>query len=263
MIFLNGEKVNIEKFPNGECLIKSEALKIVEGINEVKVKFEGDYDITHLMFLKGHLDSLRKKASLVIPYMPYSRMDRTEGMTVFTLKVLGNIINAMDFEEVTVYEPHSEVTLAILDRVKSIDMTKNLAIDLYEKIKDENVYFVFPDAGAAKRYGKQIQYENTLVCNKERDFKTGHIKKLDVIGEVKEKGFTAIIVDDLCSKGGTFMMTGKKLREMGAEKIYLVVTHCEDSIFLGEVLNTDVIDEIYTTNSILSKCHEKIKIFEI
>ena len=49
-------------------------------------------------------------------------------------------------------------------------------------LSEEDLYIVYPDAGAAKRYGKQIEYEKILTASKERDFKTGYIKKLDIIG---------------------------------------------------------------------------------
>ena len=100
MIYLNGEKVDVKKFPNGESLINSENLKIkYDDINIIKLKFENDEDITHLIFLKGHLDELRVKCSLEIAYMPYSRMDRTEGMTVFTLKHLCKLINSLNLKK--------------------------------------------------------------------------------------------------------------------------------------------------------------------
>jgi ribose-phosphate pyrophosphokinase len=50
---------------------------------------------------------------------------------------------------------------------------------------------------------------------------------------------------------------------MGAKEIYLVVTHCENTVFEGDLLTGDLITGIYTTNSILSKGHEKIKVYEI
>lgn len=262
MIYLNGQEVSITKFPNGESLINSKDLKIHEDINEIKVKFQDDKDITHLMFLKEHLDELNKKSNLVIPYMPYSRMDRTEGMTIFTLKYFCRLINRLRFEEVLIYEPHSDVCIALLDRVRIIEMSQKLANNVLEKLNNsqEPVYLVYPDAGAAKRYGKQIEYEKILTANKERDFKTGYIKKLDMNGNINDGNFKAIIVDDLCSKGGTFILTAKKLKEMGASEIYLVVTHCEDSIFDGEILKTDLITKVFTTNSILSKVHEKLEV---
>ncbi|AKN29627.1 ribose-phosphate pyrophosphokinase [Clostridium carboxidivorans P7] len=265
MIYFNGEKVEFKKFPNGEAMIHSENLKLRINNNEIKVKFENDEDITHLIFLKGHLDELKVKCSLILPYMPYSRMDRTEGIMIFTLKYLCKLINSLNFESVTIYEPHSDVSAALLDRVKVVNMSKILTEHLLKKLNNgkEDVYLVYPDAGAAKRYGKDISYEKILTANKERDFKTGFIKKLDINGSVKSKNFKAIIVDDLCSKGGTFMLAASRLKEMGAGEIYLAVTHLEDTVFQGDLLKNDLIKAIYTTNSILSKEHEKINVYEI
>ena len=265
MLYLNDEKVEIKKFPNGECLINSENFKLKSHDNKIRVNFENDEDITHLIFLKGHLDELKINCNLILPYMPYSRMDRTEGITVFTLKHVCRHINNLNFQSVTIYEPHSDVSTALLDRVKVIDMSKTLAEELLAELNDEKeeVYLVYPDAGAAKRYGKEIGYEKILTANKDRDFKTGFIKNLQINGNIESKSFKAIIVDDLCSKGGTFMLTAEKLKDMGAKEIYLAVTHCENTIFLGELLKTDLITKIYTTDSILSKNHEKIKVYKI
>lgn len=265
MIYFNSERVEIKKFPNGESLIHSENLKLRSDDNEIRVYFENDEDITQLIFLKSHLDELGIKCNLILPYMPYSRMDRTEGITIFTLKHLCKLINSLKFENVTIYEPHSDVCTALLDRVKVINMSKILAEGLLKELNNgkEEIYLVYPDAGAAKRYGKEIDYGKILTASKERDFKTGFIKKVDINGNMKSKNFKAIIVDDLCSKGGTFMLTASKLKEMGATEIYLVVTHCENTVFQGELLTSDLITGLYTTNSILSKEHEKIKVYEI
>ena len=265
MLYFKGERIEIKKFPNGEALIYSENLKLRSDDNEIRVNFENDEDITHLIFLKSHLDELRIKCNLILPYMPYSRMDRTEGVMIFTLKHLCKLINNLNFESVTIYEPHSEVSTALLDRVKVVNMSKILAEGLLSELNngEEEVYLVYPDAGAAKRYVKEISYEKILTASKERDFKTGYIKKLEINGNVASKSFKAVIVDDLCSKGGTFVLTASKLKEMGATEIYLVVTHCENTVFQGELLTGDLITGIYTTNSILSKDHEKIKVYKI
>lgn len=145
-------------------------------------------------------------------------------------------------------------------------MSKDLiekALKELEKSKHKQIYLVYPDAGAAKRYGKQINYDKVLTASKERDFKTGYINKLDINGSIEDQNFKAIIVDDLCSKGGTFILTASKLREMRATDIYLVITHCEDTIFKGDILKTNLIKKVYTTNSILSKEHEKIEVVDI
>ena len=76
------------------------------------------------------------------------------------------------------------------------------------------------------------------------------------------KGKNILIIDDICSKGGTFYYAAKELKEAGAANIYLYVTHCENTIHEGELLNSDLIKHIYTTDSILTKEHEKITVVE-
>ena len=264
MILLNNKQIEIKKFPNGESFLNIEDL-VLQEINEIKLKFENDEDITHLIFLKGQLDDLPAKAKLTIGYLPYSRMDRTEGMRVFTLKYFTRLINSMNFESIVIYEPHSDVGTALLDRVSVVNISAELGIEVLEEVQEEGrkVYIVYPDAGAAKRYSKQIKYDKILTANKERDFHTGNIKSLEINGTIEDSDFDAIIIDDLCSKGGTFIMTAEKLKEMGARDIYLVVTHCEDTIFQGDVLKSNLIKKIYTTNSILTKEDNKIQVKKI
>ena len=103
-----------------------------------------------------------------------------------------------------------------------------------------------------KRYNKQFNYENIITCQKERDFNTGRIKSLKLECPEKIKIDTAVIVDDLSSRGGTFQYTAQELKEqLGVDNIYLIVTHCENTIFEGEVLTGNLIDMVYTTDSII------------
>lgn len=51
MIILNNQKVIIKKFPNGETLINTNNLKVMDNdMNEIKFKFENDEDIMQLYF---------------------------------------------------------------------------------------------------------------------------------------------------------------------------------------------------------------------
>ena len=268
MIKINGEKIEVVKFPNGESLIKDEnMLKNLKQLNdavEMVVKFESDEDLLHMMFIKKHIDEMNLETILIIPYLPYSRMDRTEGKTVFTLKYICSLINSLNFKKVIVCEPHSDVSIALLDRCEIANLTLELLETVSKKLNfSSEDYVFFPDQGAEKRYSKYVKGFKLLTGIKERDFATGWIKKLDVVGEKPNKDFRVVILDDLCSRGGTFIMSAKKLKELGAKEIYLVVTHCEDTIFDGDILKTDLIDKVYTTNSILNNKHEKIDIEEI
>ena len=71
-----------------------------------------------------------------------------------------------------------------------------------------------------------------------------------------------LIVDDICSKGGTFYYSAKALKELGAEKVYLYISHCEHSIFEGELLKSDLVEKVFTTNSIFTREHEKVEVLK-
>ena len=121
----------------------------------------------------------------------------------------------------------------------------------------------FPDAGAQKRYSKVKGYKQ-LVGFKVRDFQTGEIRKLDIVGNVDKAGFKAIIVDDLCSYGGTFILSAERLREVGASEVYLLVGHCEKSIFQGKIPQSTLLDRVYTTDTMLDESNtDKIHIYKI
>jgi ribose-phosphate pyrophosphokinase len=260
MIYLNDVELQFAQFPNGETKMNEDQIKgnLRHLENSIDLKFESDGDLIKLMFLKNYLDTLSLSSNLTISYMPYSRMDRVENGSAFTLKYITNFINSLLFDSVIVVEPHSDVTPALLDDVTTVFPTSDLlsmALDLYEFDQSRD-YLFFPDGGAAKRYGKVKGFKH-LIGNKSRDFETGHITGLDIIGKVDTEDFKVIILDDLCSRGGTFILSAEKLKEIGAKEIYLVVTHCEETINQGDILHSNLIDEVLTTDSIIKKSENK------
>ena len=74
--------------------------------------------------------------------------------------------------------------------------------------------------------------------------------------------FRVLIVDDICSRGGTFFYSAQKLKEAGATDIYLYVTHCENTILEGELIKSGLVTRIFTTDSIYSGKDENINIIE-
>ncbi len=273
MIKINGIEIEKTIFPNNEIMIRTEDIKRCldnySEIDRITFKFENNSDIIDLFFITKTLKDMNRKIELLITYIPYSRMDRTEGQTVFTLKYFTSLINSLGYNNIIVCEPHSDVSLALLDgEVEVVNSTAAITNELIQEFnfspgKD---YILYPDAGAAKRYSKQIKYPSVLVANKDRDFATGRINNMTIHSNdlIPYKPFRVIIVDDLCSYGGTFMLAAKKLREMGATEVYLAVTHTEDSIYNGEILKTDLIDKVYTTNSVLNNYESnKIYIYDV
>jgi ribose-phosphate pyrophosphokinase len=279
MIILNGKEVEFSTFPNGETLFKKDGLK-KQPYNMISFKYENDSDLIKLMFLKNYLDNYSIRNNLTIYYMPYSRMDRSEDGSPFTLKYVANFINNLKFDYVEVIEPHSDVTCAVLDRSGARMVNYKLFDMVMEEVgfNPQEDYIVYPDAGAQKRYKFNL-FPNILVGHKERDFATGHIKQLEIVGEKDKEGGKAIIVDDLSSKGGTFVLTAEVLKVIRKfDEVYLLVAHAEDSIFQGTLFTSTyqdkpLIDKVFTTNTILdskwshdwsrAKYGDKLKVYDI
>lgn len=263
MIKLNGEIVKADHFPDGTTLMKHKIdHKVYKNGAKIEWFFENNEELITLIYLTKHLRELGVcDVYLNLPYIPNARQDRVKNVEdVFTLKYFADIINYLDFNCVQVMDAHSSVSVALINRVVSCmpDFYINSAIEYC----NPNMLF-FPDEGSMKRYSSIAQMEYAFGIKK-RNWETGNIEGLDVAGCVdKIKNSNILIVDDICSRGGTFYHSAKKLKELGANKIYLYVTHCENTILEGDLLTSGLIEKVYTTNSIFTKEHEMIEVFEL
>lgn len=258
MIKLNGYEVEFSTFPNNETKMNESSVHTKPTLNVIELKYETDADLIKLLMLKSYLSEqlLTEDVALVIYYMPYSRMDRSENNSSFSLKYIANFINNMNFKQVKVVEPHSDVTLALLNKSSQISVTNILlGIAKMEVGYTEDDYLFYPDAGAQKRY--QIKTgDNYLVGHKFRNFQTGKIESFQVVGNVNNvEDKKIIIVDDLSSYGGTFVHSAIELRKLGFSEVHLLVTHAENNIFKGELFNN--VDKVFTTDSVLTERDEK------
>lgn len=262
MIKLNGKVVEQGRFPDGTLALNeiNENSLSDNFANWIDWMYDGDEEMFTIMSL---VDLIRRNSQgriyLKMPYLPNARMDRIKTDTEnFALKVFANWINSFGFNRIFVDNVHSNVSNALVNNI--VDILPDDDIKDITKDYDFDVIF-FPDEGACKRY-KDMDVIKELGLPiafgiKNRDWKTGEIIGLDVVGaDVKDK--RVLIIDDICSKGFTFYYSGQKLREFGASDVRLYVTHCEDNIKNGEILKTDVISKVYTTDSICHITDEKI-----
>ena len=271
MIRFSSQRLEFGKKYFPDCTPKIDIMSLSSSIRWTHItvcwKYESMEELFDLICLTKHLQAQGKIVSLYLPYIPNARMDRVKSVNeVFTLKHFCDVINSLEFEKVTVVDPHSDVSPALLNRVSilSNEDVLQFAVNSILEETGKTPYLFFPDAGAAKRYGSNAT--NGLVAgyaNKNRDWATGEIKGLEICGDIP-KDNPILIVDDICSYGGTFYHTSKKLKECGADQIYLCVTHCENSILKGKLLGDDgPIKRVFTTNSLFSETHPKISVREI
>lgn len=239
-------------FPDHSLLLKLDPDKMFDNRGAIKVEwlYEGDSELFTLICVKRHIDRhfSTKEVVLEMPYIPHARMDRVKSdEDVFTLKYFCEVINSLNFKIVWVRDAHSNVSLALLENVQEMPIT-NYVLDAIFNAQADVLFF--PDEGAMKRYsgGFDIPYAFGM---KKRDWKTGKIQGLDIINAEVVKDKNVLIVDDICSRGGTFYHSAKALKAAGAKSVSLYVTHCEETITLGELAASDgLVDHVYTTRSI-------------
>ena len=256
MIKVGNVEIKQGQFPDGTLLMKFDPNGDefdLRGNILVEWYYENDAELFSLICVKRHLDRVYSYSDVVLymPYIPHARMDRVKSdADVFTLKYFCEVINSLDFKAVHVRDAHSNVSLALLDNVVE-EGIYNYVHKAIVASKAEALYF--PDEGAMKRY-KNIADEKKMPYGfgiKDRDWATGELKGTIVMNKEAIVGKDVLIIDDICSKGGTFFYAAKALKAAGAKSVSLYVTHCEKTIILGEMASTDdLVDHVYTTKSI-------------
>lgn len=197
------------------------------------------------------------KVKLFISCLLGQRSDRRFSPTQsFDLKLIAEIINSCNFNNVEILDPHSDVALALInnsEKVSSFQYVKSALEDIVGEIGEigrankDDIVLVAPDAGAYKKvfeYGEKLNLP-VVGAMKHR---TGDGKISMVFAGGLLTGKHCLIVDDLCDGGATFLALATKLREYGTEKVYLYITHGIFSKGFTELRK--VIDHIYCTNSV-------------
>ena len=239
-------------FHGGEPHIKIHLSETIDTEEEILIA-QRIQSANDLMLLLLATDAIRragyKKISALLPYFPAARQDRVvvPGEPL-SLKVYAQVINAQQYDRVIVFDPHSDVTAALLNHVQVV--TTELFIQfVLEKIDDPNIYLVAPDAGAVKKIyplAKRLNIAEIITCEKSRDVSTGKLSGFKVHAH-DLKGKTCLIVDDICDGGSTFIGIANELKNKNAGRVFLAVSH---GIFSdGFEKFNGVLEGIFTTDS--------------
>lgn len=209
-----------------------------------------DYTMNGFMSLCEHKEVLDRRGysvSLVYPYFPYARQDRVMNPDEpFSLKIFCDMLNAQKFEGVTIYDPHSDVTPALLNNCTVIPQW-DIARSAMPFVDFKAKLFVSPDAGAYKKLSKLVSDDQRIAIGVKNRDAQGKITHTAVFSPTPIPGQDCVIVDDICDGGRTFIEIAKALKGEGAKSVILYVTHGIFSQGL-DVLKPHI-DRIYTTDS--------------
>ena len=265
MLRLNGVEIPLKHFTDGTLDLHADVPREYGSERSATITwlYENDVETVALVFLTRHLQEHGVRAiDLVMPYIPNARQDRVKtDSDVFSLKYFAEMINRLNFRSVSVLDPHSAVSEALIDRIVIRDAKSNI-LESVRRIRDDDLLLFFPDEGAMKRYADLCALPY-VYGEKNRDWETREIRGLNVCeNSERVEGRCILMVDDICSSGRTLHYAAKKLKAIGAGKIYLYVSHCENIVTQSDLLNSDLVEKVFTTRSFLKLDHPKFEIIE-
>lgn len=236
-LFESNEDVKISRFAGGENHIRFMPTLSENDKIKINTRLNSSDDVMNLCLA---VDALRnmyvKHIEVFIPYIPYARQDRVmvpgEPLSV---KVFAGMVNNLGLNKVSVFDAHSDVAVALLDRCENIP-NYEMVNHFLKRYGLADFTLVSPDLGAYKKVDKlahKIEYKSNIATGlKIRDLSTGEIIKSDVNTD-DLNGKSCIVVDDICDGGRTFIELAKALKAKNAGDLHLIVSH---GIFVHQAL---------------------------
>jgi len=194
-----------------------------------------------------------KDICIISPYMAYSRQDKEFiNGEVISIYVIGKILECTGSKELVTVDIHNPNVLSKFTfKTYNISAIPLLAEYARSHIRLNDPLIISPDNGGinrAKQLANILNIEMSWLT-KVRDRHTGQIKS-------KYEGTTSIshrdiiIIDDMISTGNSIINAAKILKELEAERLFVLCTHALLLENAAERLLTAGINDIIATNSI-------------
>lgn len=193
------------------------------------------------------------KIILIIPYLPYSRQDKTTCKKFIGLISLeGNLFKSSGINELITFDLHDPSIKEFFPIKIHEILLNNFWADFFKnKIKEDlnNYIIASPDKGRvpSDQTIAQLLNLNLVYIEKKRIDKDQPVS-INLFGQVKDKNI--ILIDDILDTGKTAINSCNLLKQNGAKNIWGAFSHAvlsKDSI---ENLINSPFDKIFLTNSI-------------
>lgn len=169
---------------------------------------------------------------LYIPYFPYARADRVfERGNPSPLRGLLLWLQGWNlFRQIYTCDLHNERVLGdffIKEDIKIKPQLECFKQSLPYNFNTEYDVVVAPDKGAMNKARTISEYLKVDIeyAGKKRDVQTGRIVGTELPKGVDFTNKTILIPDDICDGGMTFIKLAEALKQAGAKKVDLYVTH--------------------------------------
>ena len=241
-------RIEIEVFPDGE--IGVQILENVRGKDVFVLQSAARRPNHYLMEMLVIVDALKRASArsiiAVLPYYPYARQDRKEkGRVPITAKLVADLLETAGVTRVLTMDLHTEQIQGFFNIPVDNLHARPLFVKALKALKLKDLVIVSPDVGSnrmARKYAEAMSADLAIVDKRRVDASRVEVNAL--IGDVRGK--SVVLVDDICSTGGTIAVAAKVCRSEGAVCVYAAITH---GLLVGDSLPAGV-DRFFITDSV-------------
>ncbi|WP_148863563.1 ribose-phosphate diphosphokinase [Marinobacter fonticola] len=210
-----------------------------------------------LFFIGSVKDAGAHRVTALLPYLAYARKDRrTKERDPITTRYVAQLLETMGTDCVVALEVHNRAAFDNAFRCRAVHLEAHrLFVDaLKEKIGDQPVVVVSPDAGGTKRADRfrdvwtEITGDEPPTAFMEKHRSKGEVTGDAVVGDMTDR--VAIIIDDMVSGGTTLLRAVEACRNNGATAVYGVITHALFRPGSEKLYDAEVMDELLITDSV-------------
>lgn len=190
------------------------------------------------------------RITAVVPFFGYARQDRKDQPRVpITAKLAANLITAAGADRVLTMDLHAGQIQGFFDIPVDHLLACPVFVEAIRKMDIANPVVVSPDVGGIKRARELANRlgADLAIVDKRRD-NDKETSVMNILGNVK--GHDAIITDDMVATAGSITEAAKVLKEKGANKIYIAISHPILSGPAYDRIRNSPIDKLLVTDSI-------------
>lgn len=222
-------------FPDGELYLQIQ--ESVRGKEVFVVQSIAGSPNDRLMELLLIVDALKRASAksivAVLPYFGYARQDRKNLPRVpITAKLVADLLERAGVTRVLTMELHAGQIQGFFDIPVDNLYARPLLGDALLKLKLDRPVVMGPDLGAIKQaraYANHLGADLAVIDK--RRLSSEEVEAFAIIGDIE--GRDVILVDDMCSTGGTLVTAAKTCKMKGARRLYAAFSH---GLLVGDTL---------------------------
>jgi ribose-phosphate pyrophosphokinase len=240
-------KTVIETFPDGEIGIS--ILESVRGKDVFVVQSMARHPNSYLMELLIFVDALKRSSArsivAVIPYFGYARQDR-RGIRrePITAKLVADLLQQAGVTRILTMDLHTEQIQGFFNIPVDNLYACSVLVDAIRQMGLQLDQVVTPDIGSIKlacAFAEKLNVDFAVIDK--RRVSANEVNSA-LIGDVRQKRI--LLIDDMCSTGGTLKTAALVCKKAGASAIFAAVTH---GLFMGDFKNSGI-EKIIMSNTV-------------